>query len=141
MNSSAVLRPIASILLLELCKMDEQGFRSCFPRKVTASSLLNVQTYTPYHTTSFLAPNVAATTARARDEEAAGARAAPARAGGEEAHRGDGATPQRGGGAPEGRGGEEAGRPRTGTSRDRREGEKKKNPGRRQDFEEQSPFF
>lgn len=51
----------------------------------------------------------AATAARARDEEAAGARTAPPRAGGEEAHRGDGAPPQRGGGAPEGRGGEEEG--------------------------------
>lgn len=56
-----------------------------------------------------------ATTARARDAEAAGARAAPARAGGEEARRGDGAAPQGGGGAPAGRGREEAGRPRAGT--------------------------
>lgn len=58
----------------------------------------------------------AATTAWARDEEAAGARTAPTGAGGEETHRGDGATPQRGGRAPEGRWGKEEGRPRTGRS-------------------------
>lgn len=60
----------------------------------------------------FLTPP--ATTTWARDEEAAGAWAAPARAGGEEAHRRDGTTPQRRGGAQEGRGGKEEGRPRAG---------------------------